>query len=502
VDREDQPNEGPILAHSPGFTVPAPTRIQFDGADPGNAFGRELRNVELTGTVRDFQTAPKCNIIDAVLQSLLADSVDFSRCDFKDDAIRSSRFTACHFDYLSFAYNAVFDSRFELCSFKDTDIHNCEFVDTVFVECDLSHVLIKNCTFIACEFRDCRTSNKVFETSRFADCRFRGTELQIETIEDNFGITSDQYDGKVRDDRVDNPHRKFSADELLELLESRSRHPLKKLNLEYFVNNSLLEGSLFLDSAVKLESWIPLSKTAGSFAIVLSQWVEFILWLYERDQLTVHTVICLYSMTGGLLARFGGERTHNQALATISGAHLSLGRTVEGYLVTLELCERLTGRCVTLVLEGGDSKSYYYEELAELFKRAEARITRLVPRNSPWEAIVTFAQNSTHYWFTALLLATRTEVELARISERMRLKDDSISRKGTRRSAKTTDTSAEINEPDRETLMKVGLGLHAMPGTPTVSLMTRLPGNLVVELRLDVGSRQIAAMRQTLKDML
>jgi hypothetical protein len=207
-------------------------------------------------------------------------------------------------------------------------------------------------------------------------------------------------------------------------------------------------------------------------------------------------------MTGGLLARFGNERTHNQALATIRGAHLALGRTVEGYLVTLELCERVTGRQVTLVVEGGDSDEYYYEELAELFKRAEARITRLRPHNSPWEAVVTFAQNSTHYWFTALLLATRTEVELTRINQRMRAKDDTVPQKPKRRSTK--NATAEATEPvqDRETLMKVGFGLHAMPESPTMSLMTRLPGNLVAELRLDVGSRQIATMRRTLKDLL
>ncbi len=329
MDDEERADEGSTLARAPGFTSPAATRIHFDGGDPGNVFGRELRNVEVTGILRDLQTAPKCNVIDTVFQSFVADSIDFTRCDFKDDAIRSSTFSRCHFDYLSFAYNAIFDCRFELSTFKDTDIHNCEFVDSLFVECDLSHVLIKNCTFIGCEFQNCHTSNKVFETSRFADCKFHGTELQVETVEDNFGITSTTYDGRLRDDRVDNPHRKLAIEELHSLLNSPDRHPLKKLNLDYFIKSTLLGGSLFLDYAVKLESWIPLSRTAGSFAVVLSQWVEFILWLYERDQLTIHTVICLHSMIGGLLTRFGDEGRHNQAVATISGAHLSLAEQLK-----------------------------------------------------------------------------------------------------------------------------------------------------------------------------
>jgi uncharacterized protein YjbI with pentapeptide repeats len=266
-------------------------RIVLQGEDTGGLFDGELRGAELTGLLRNRQTSRECNVIDSVLHSLTTETVDFTRCDFKDNAIRSCQFRDSKFRSSSMAYNTVVNSVFERCSFEDTDIQNCEFEQALFVQCDLRNILIKACTFNQCEFRDCQTNNKVFETCRLSDCLFQNTELQVQTIAENFGLTAGSLRGTLRDNRMDVRHKKLAVEDLRHWIKSNKTHPLQKLCLHYFLAESLLDGSTHLDTCVNVASWLPAFRTAGSFAVVLNRWIEFLLWLFERDQLAVHTLI-------------------------------------------------------------------------------------------------------------------------------------------------------------------------------------------------------------------
>jgi uncharacterized protein YjbI with pentapeptide repeats len=232
-----------LLPQLRGSLTPVqPQRIELKGTDAGSLFDRELRGVELMGLLRDHHTARACNIIECTLRSFTAERVDFTRCDFKDNAIRSCRFVDSKFDSSSLAYNAVSQSIFEGCSFQDTDVQNCEFEQTVFLRCDLQHLLVKACTFNRCEFRECHTSNKVFEMCRLTDCVFSDTELQVQTIAENFGLTREQLHGGLRDDRGDREHRKLTIGDLHGWLKSAPAHPLQKLSVDYFIKGNLPGG--------------------------------------------------------------------------------------------------------------------------------------------------------------------------------------------------------------------------------------------------------------------
>jgi hypothetical protein len=385
--------------------TPALQKIEFTGGDPRGIFGRELRNVELTGVLSHHKTAPACNIVDTVIQSLTADTVDFTRCDFKDTAIRNSAFTRCDFRSSSFAYNAVFESSFDECSFSDTAIHSCEFIDVAFARCDLTNVLIKSSTFQRCTFTDCATNNKLFETCRFADCRFKGTDLQIQTIEENFGLTVAQYDGLLRDGRGDERHLRVPIEELTRVLEDRSRHAMQRLLVFYFLNGSLIEGSSHLDEALLLDSWLPNFRTAGSFAVVLTQWVQFILWLYERNELLAHTIIVLHTMISRLLSELSKRDAEHQALTAIRGAFASLARVVDEYIIAVDnLLESTDGR-MRLIVEGEGGVEFYERGLAPLLERDGAHIVSIAPYNS-WELIVAFIQHHPYAFITLLAAAT------------------------------------------------------------------------------------------------
>lgn len=476
-------------------------RIVLAGADDQCLFERELRAVELTGVLRDHRTARACNIIESVLDDFRAERVNFERCDFKDNAIRGSRFSDANFGSSSMAYNTVLKTVFERCSFHDTDIQNCEFDQTVFVDCDLRFLLIKACSFTRCEFRGCQTNNQVFEMCRLTDSVFVKTELQIQTVAENFGIVATKYDGLLRDGRADGPHTKMEVNRIARMLRASEAPPLQKLNLQYFLEGTLLDGTHHVDDAIDLGSWMRMFRTAGSFAVVLNRWVEFLLGLYERDQLTIHAIIRMHSMTDGLLRGLGDSTPHHQTIAAINGVHLSLSRIVDQYLVALEQCTGIADKEVSFLVEGHQHRRYYYRVLQPLFARTPARITKLVRHNSPWDLGLTFSQGSNVMLFMALFLATRTRIELNRISRKV--EERSLAGPPASTAGRRKRVSSSSSDVPTESLVAVEFGGGGkLRESPQLRLKAYLPGNLIAELKLDIAASKIAKLRKVVKDLL
>ena len=476
--------------------------VDFTVGEVSELLQKEIRGAEITGTLRNNRVARTCNIIDSSIHSFIAESVDFTHCDFKDNAIRSCQFRDSAFGSSSWAYNTIIGSSFESCVFPDTDVQNCEVEGSLFLRCDLRNLLIKGCTFNRCTFQDCLTNNKVFETCRLTECSFHNTELQGQTIAENFGLKISDLKGTIRDNRLDRPHKRLSPEQLSDWIQNNATHPLQKLNVHFFLTETLINGASSLDTCLNLTCWLPMFRTAGSFASVLNRWAEFLLWLYENNQLPIHTLIRLHSMTDGLLMGLGERHSQQQALATISGTHLLLARPVERYLILLDQYLTSESHQVSLLVEGHQNKAYYYRALSPLFTRGPARITKLVKHNSPWDLGITFASSSSVIFFMGLFFATRTRIELSRIaskSERLMLPDVAISNASQKQNIRKKPGKRTANE---SILCLDFGGNHALRTNPSFRAKAYLPGNLVAELRLDVSSRQIGKFRKTLKDLL
>jgi hypothetical protein len=234
--------------------------------------------------------------------------------------------------------------------------------------------------------------------------------LQVQTVEENFGLTATQYDGLLRNDRGDEAHEKLSLHEVGKILNDRNRQPMQRLLLFYFLNGSLIEGSVYLDEALSLNAWLPAFRTAGSFGVVLTQWVQFILWLYERNELLTHTIIVLHTMISALLAELSSRNTEHQALSAIRGAFAFLARAVDEYVIAVSNISGTTGDRMRLIVEGDGRVEFYERELAPLLRRNGARIVRLAPYNS-WELIVGFLQQHPAA-FIALLAAASPSINI------------------------------------------------------------------------------------------
>lgn len=477
--------------------VPRMRRVVFGDADRGRNFSEEFQDVILSGLLIDCGVGHPCNVVRSVLDAVRAEELRFERCDFKDTSIRNSTFTRSLLGHSSWLYNSVTNTTFDSCSFSDWSLQNSDFDRVTFVNCDLRNVIIKTCRFDRCEFVSCTTNNKLFETSRITHCRFRDTELQIETIVENFGITQSQYHGLLRSGRSDAPHRRLAPSDVRSWLHERTIHPVGGVSVEYFLNETLLEGSVLLDRASDLSSWLPLFRTAGSFTVTLNQWIEFLLWIFERNQVTVHTLIAFHSMTDQLIRTLEARAPEQSMSGNLSGSHLALARAIDVYLDSLDRCVEAFPAEMNLLVEGQGTPAFYYRALAPLFERSAASITRVVQHNSPWDLTVTFGPGSSTFLFVAFFLATRTSFELNKLHAAVTKRSFGM------QVEKYVEGGGATGATTPTTLFALDVGLAKPPaGSPGFRLKAYLPGNLLAELKLNVSSRQIAKVRKVLVDLL
>jgi uncharacterized protein YjbI with pentapeptide repeats len=470
--------------------------VDLSQTDAQRLFSQEIRAAHLTGYIANIQAGSECNVVESLLQSVSIETGRFLGCDWKDTAIRDSRFMRCTFSSASLAYNSLNDVVFEASRFDDADFQNCDFDRVTFLECAFLRSLIKTCTSRSCKFLRCNTNNKLFETCRFIECQFSDTIIQIQTIAENFGLTKNNYCGPVRSDRTEASAVMLSVNDLKKWNDSAAAQPLHKANIEYFLFETFTEGSVYLDACLTLRSWLPLFRTSKSFVVVLNQWIDFLVWLYRTERTTIHTIVAAHTMTGELISALRDLTQNHMNLAAISGDHLSLSQTVDRYLELVELCTICYREGASLLVEGNGDLSEYAELLKPMLASGEVHLLSVVPHNSPWDLALSFGSTHGTMLFFAFFLATRTHFELSQIRDRVAASRTSS---GLAESPLAPPKSHATTEP----LLSIDLGMIKQPTAGSqLRFRAYLPGNLLAELRISVGSGQIAKLRKTVKGLL
>jgi fluoroquinolone resistance protein len=493
---EEDADEGlitpPILQTvNPQFVI-----VDLGKSDTQKLFSREIRAAHLTGHAENIQAGSECNVVESLLQSVSIETGKFLGCDWKDTSIRDSRFMHCTFSSASLAYNSLNDVVFEASRFDDADFQNCDFDHVTFVECTFLRSLIKTCSFRSCKFLRCDTNNKLFETCRFIECQFSDTIIQIQTIAENFGLAKSSYCGPVRSDRTEASAVMLSVNDLKKWNESATAQPLHKANIEYFLLETFIDGSDYLDVCLALRSWLPQFRTSKSFVVVLNQWVDFLLWLYRTDGTTIHTIVAAHTMTGELLSALHDLSQNHATLASISGDHLALSQTVDGYLELVELCSICYREAASLLVEGNGDLAEYAGLLKPMLASGEVQLLSVVPHNSPWDLALSFGSAHGTMLFFAFFLATRTHFELSQIRAKVPPSGTSSG------SAESPVVPARLHAT-AEPLLSIDLGMIKQSTTGSqLRFRAYLPGNLLAELSISVGSGQIAKLRKTVKGLL
>jgi len=460
-------------------------RVDLAQITPADVFVSELRQVVITGKLTNYVVPNRCNFIASRLVHFLTDGVDFSRCDFKDNAILSCKFKRTRFRNLSFTLNTVQGCQFQSCKFGDTVLQNCEFYDTEFTACDFKNLVIKDCTFNRCRFTQCRTSNKLFEMCLLTECGFAQTELQVQTIEENFGLCETQLEQPLRSDRTDHVHETLSREQLRERLRIE-RQPLARLGLHYFLVGDLLAGSAHLDAALDVAYWVRTQATQGSFTTNLARLCEFLLWLHDRNELAYLPLVQLHQVTGALAEAVPAVARTRQTEFAAYGAHLSLARQIDPLVQLLSEWRGSQRRTLTLLVQGKHTHEFYHNQLAEMFARGNPRIVSLVPHNSPWEMALSFPHGGAVSAFIALFFSTRTQIELQTM----------------RRGPPDSGQRIKYSKLRRKIAALTIGGGQRTKVKPVLHLNANLTANLVADFKLSVSTQCVGRIRKLLLGLL
>jgi len=456
-------------------------RINLSTTPADTVFNKELRRVCLQGKLADYVVPDRCNLIESQLIDFQTIGVDFSRCDFKDNTFINSHFSKTKFVGVGFVLNTLTKSHFDDCNFYDTVIQNCEFYDVEFRDCDFSSLVIKDCVFARCNFFRCKTSNKLIEMSLLKGCHFEETQLQLQTITENFGLRAAEITSAVRSDRIDHAHTEMDRSALEGEL-AREARPLARLAMYYFLDGNLLDGSEHLDAALDVSYWIKTQATIGSFSIVLTRLCEFLLYLHERDELAYLPLLQLHMITGKLASAVPADARLRQAEFAVYGTHLSIARQIDDFGLIIRKFTNSRRRNWTFLVDGKHPKAFYRTELSELFECGRPRILSLVPHNSPWEMMLGFPSSAAVGTFLALFFATRTRIELRRM-----LDTTATSAPGTQKRSRRASTQV------------AQLVLGAAGTTEAKSLVhftTQLSPTLAADFQLSVSTRCIGRVRR------
>jgi hypothetical protein len=328
------------------------------------------------------------------------------------------------------------------------------------------------------------------------DTYFEHTDIQLQTIISNFGITKDNLvDSRIRSDQVREAFSFLSLDDLRTYFNDERFSPIEKLRLEYYLNSDLTAGSEYLDEALNLSRWTRVYKNPGSFAEMLESFSEFIVNLYDNDKITTQAVLLLHHVTSTLTASMNPtEDTHRVALA-LGGAHMILSRIVETFLETLQLLVAADDKSIVFLVEGPNEKEYFHRELAPLFRDSNIEITDLVVHNSPLDLHLT-AHLGTIIPFAAAFLATRTKIQIFKL----RTRSNSRRVTGHQQSTALAVSSRQHREIDQ--LIAINAGMSPSGSSYEIQVKSLLPGALLLDLRLQFGTRTAGKIRKILIDIL
>ncbi len=314
-------------------------------------------------------------------------------------------------------------------------------------------------------------------------CRFEETQLQLQTVAENFGLREVEVTRTLRSDRIDHPHEEMDHAAIEQSL-ALTTQPLSRLAFHYYLTGDLLSGSENLDAALDVGYWIKSQSTVGSFSIVLTRLCEFLLDLHENDELAYLPLVQLHSVTGALASAVPSGAHMRQAGFAVYGVHLSITRRINDWEILVRELVEMRRKTSTFLVEGKHTEAFYRRAIPELFMRNKPRIVSLVPHNSPWEMELGFRSSVLAGGFMALFLATRTRIELQRLVD-----THQVGATTRRKSSKRSHTQ----------IAQVTLGAaKAREVKPLLHLTTQLSPTLAAEFQLSVSTRCIGRVRKIL----
>ena len=477
--------------------------VDLTKASSAEVFRNDLVRHRLTGTLPSGPDFKIVNFIASELYDIVANGIDFSECDFKDTLVKGAVFSDCKFDGGTFATTFFADTEFERCTFYNLAAYSCDFRKVRFLDCDLTNLLVKSSQFSESLFRNCVTSNKVCEMSTLFDTRFENTPIQMETITNNFGLRSrDLTDSIIRSGRAREDYQLLSVEDLRDYLGSKQLSVLENLAVEYFYEQTLLNGSVFLDEALDITRWTRIHRNPGSFVELLDKFGEFLTYLYEENQITLHPILLLHYVTSTLTASMSSGNDVHRVAMSLGGLHLILSRIVEEFLQVLQQIADLTFGSVTFAAEGPTNPHYFRKELDRWIVSEDVEIAR-VERNSPLILEFIASHPTSLLPLLGVFLATRTKLEITRLKSAIEKVDPAERKKVSGKQRKGISNLPVVRQESKPTIFSLSAGMVNNPNPAyELRMLSVLPGSLLFDLRLNFSTTLATRLRGILMNLL
>ncbi len=400
--------------------------VAFNTSLASISFGTEWNDVEKSVDVTDRHivgnvSAPhdfeNHNYVRCFFEGNVISGFHMLHMDFKDTTFSSLEFRVCDVESSAFI-NCVFNNViytegvFLNCTFQDCRFYGCNFNKV-----DLGNAFIKGCRISNCSFDNCKTENHVFEECLFSKTQFVACELQIDIVFKNYGLSRNLwFDCSIRNRRLREGGKVISEKEI-DRYDAPENDLIAQLRMEYFRSDNFLEGNESLDVCLTNSSWLVGIHNDFTVGDKISQFVEFLINLWEEDEIPCHTLLLAHQMTSNLVEVLKSEEQElYRVLLTIMGTHMLLSRKVENYLYILDTMQRrLDGKPIVLIVNGPADEQYYKDILPQLFCSDGVSILKVKPHNSPSELYLSGI--TAVAWFLASLEKVRINIYTAEATE-------------------------------------------------------------------------------------
>jgi uncharacterized protein YjbI with pentapeptide repeats len=468
---------------------PVDLTLDFSEMEAFATKSQEIRRSLLTGRHTKRHQLRPANIVLSAIRDFESDGGLFEYVDFKDSFVERAIFRGCSFDYAAII-NCDFENvEFIECNFHNVSITGSNFHNVVFKNCALDHMVIELCKFFHCEFVNCTTSNKLFDFCLFFGSKFGGTDLQIQTLIGNFGLNREGVAGGIRDKSIDEEFRMLDVEDIGSYPVAT---PIEAFKISYFLDRqATLSGSDAFEATFALDSWIGTAKIPLTFTNLLSLYMDFLLSLYDNQDIVIFPVLKLHSLTGVLVEDVSIPAA---AMTPVYGVHMTLARVAETYLSALASTVRSLGTTAAILVSGPLDRRFYLEEYPFIFAREGITIVGIKKHNSPNEMLLTWDAVASMVPFIALFMASRFKLEIASYEGSLARVVDKGSeiKTGTGKNLIPVKGLFEINLGfDKEESHLYGLKIKSL-----------FPGSLMMELGLQLSMKQVLASRLLLLRIL
>jgi hypothetical protein len=235
------------------------------------------------------------------------------------------------------------------------------------------------------------------------DSTIKNTELQKETITQNFGLTLNCLE-EVKF-RTNSSNYSYSYIRPEEFINNKSvgEFEIDNFKIQYFLTPEILSiGHDYFDEIYKIENWLRLCRIPNTFKSLIELLCEFLIYEFENSRLPLFGIQKIHLVIKSLIDNI--ENIDLAISTTLTGLWLNLGRIIFPYE---ELANQLTRTAnsdgfVTFLVEGPLSHNFYLRKFDFVIEGSSLKIIRIEKQNSPnW---LTFSAEFIKDYYQIILL--------------------------------------------------------------------------------------------------